>query len=224
MAAPTWNAIGTLLNGTFTNTVAIPVPAGLVLNSVILVGIYCETGDTISGPAGFTQAPNSPAAMAGQNLLSVWWKRQTSATGAGETTGTYAFTKSTTTSAWWTAVAARFQGCITTGNPIDVSNSATKTTSTTATTPAVSVTTTGADELLVFWATAYPGGGTWTQSSGFTERQEQESLTLADKTQAAAGASGSVVATYSANEAETAWLGALLPVATANTSNFFALF
>src|ERR1700752_4127221 len=86
---------GTVLTGASGTTINIPVPASLVLNDMVLAFIYSEAA-SITPPAGFSQAPASPAFVTPTNpyRLHVCWKRQTSATGSGETTGNYAFTQS----------------------------------------------------------------------------------------------------------------------------------
>jgi hypothetical protein len=80
--------------------------------------------------------------------------------------------------------------------------------------PAVTVTTTGSDRLLVWSATNWSGGA-WTPPTSFTERRDSgdEVMTSADLAQAGAGSSGSITGTCVGNDRRTAFLGALLPVA-----------
>ncbi|MFG1794110.1 hypothetical protein [Nocardia sp. NPDC049149] len=149
--------------------------------------------------------------------MRVYWKRAT-----GADSGNYAFVIAAGL-AWRMGVAIRFAGCITAGNPFDVTNSAIKTTTTTGATPAVSDTTTGSDRLWVWSGSYFNGDATCTQPSGFTERVDISggvALDVATKDQATAGASGSLTGTFSGNGGTGAWLGALLPPP---TGGFFGL-
>lgn len=207
MAAPTFGAAGTYLAGSFTSGAAVAVPTGTAAGQVVLVFIYVESGNgTISGPAGFTQK----ASIDGTNHdLEIWWKRCT-----GTDSGTYAFTWSG--NPWREAVAVRFSGCITTGDPFDVTST---NTGTGGTTPAVSATTTVADTLKV-WAATNFNGGAWTPPSGWTERVDTGGgIGAATLAQAAAGATGSVTGSSAGGAAVSlAFLGALKPPASSGTN------
>lgn len=210
MVAPVYAAAGTVLTGVSSTSANVAVPAGVVSGSVILVLMYVETTQTVTPPAGFTEAGNSPAVVtgAGAHDLHVYWKRAT-----GADSGTYNFTISPT--AWRSAVAVRFTGVISYGNPLDATNSAINT-GTDSVSPAVSLTTKGPDRTLVWIGSCFVGGGNWPVVTGFAEQIEpggNEAWAIDTKTQAAAGSTGSLSVTYSVGGGSaSAWLGALLPV------------
>jgi len=218
MAAPAFGSVGTYLGGSGTLSPAFPVPASVAANDIILVFMYTEStpeGNAVTAtpPAGFTEAPNSPiitynGTSEGQ-YQRVFWKRAT-----GADTGTYTFTLGAN-SGYVEGVAVRFTGCVTSGNPFDVTTSANSNTAGT-TTPAVSVTTTGADRLLVFGSTDWVTG-TSTQPSGMTQVSVGGGrvFDIAYVAQSVAGGSGSLTATHTGSGPLTAWLGALLPISSA---------
>jgi hypothetical protein len=193
----------------------------MALNEIALVFIHAQpnTHGTITPASGFTEAGSSPALNTnGQNLAwHAYWKRQTSATGAGETTGTYGFSFASV--GWREAFALRYTGCITTGDPFDATNSQPTINLQSATTPAVTVTTTGPDRTLVWGGTNWSTSTLTTLPTGFTTRASTSvdtSLYICDKTQASAGSSGSLTGVFStAIGAVQAWVGALLPVPSA---------
>lgn len=206
---PVFGAVGTGLTGAGSTTANVPVPSGVASGHIIVVAFYVETTQTVTAPSGFTQCANSPAVVTGASAhdLRVFWKRAT-----GADSGTYAFTIAAGV-AWRVAIAMRVTGCIATGDPWDVTTSAIKTANTTGATPAVSVTTTGANRLLVWIASSFVTN-TCTPPSGMTERadySDQAALDIATLAQASAGSSGSLTGTFSSNTASGAWLGALLP-------------
>lgn len=216
--APTWGVAGTQLTAGSSTTAAVPVPAGVVAGSVILVWMYVETTQAVTPPAGFAEAPSSPVVVTGASAHDehVFWKRATAAD-----SGTYSFTIAAGL-AWRFAIAARFDGCVTAGSPFDVTTSAIKTTNADKLSPAVTATSTGADRLFVWSATSFVTN-TSTAPATTTERidvTDQACITVATKPQAVAGSSGSLQGTFNANTASASWLGALLPV---NTSGFFGM-
>lgn len=208
MAAPAFGARGTYLSGSTTTTAAVPVPSGVASGHVILVHLYKESTASVTPPAGFTEL--APAPTTTGNVIShhVFWKRAT-----GSDSGTYSFTW--TGSAYREAVAERYTGCIASGSPVDAYNGAGRSSSGTVT-PAVTVTTTGPDRLLV-WSGANWSSGTWTPPSAggtWTERYDSgDCLTIATREQTASGSSGSVTGECATSDNEAAFLVALLPVA-----------
>lgn len=226
MALPTFGAAGAGSGGGTTTTCNIPVPTGVVTGSIVLAFLYVETTQAVTPPTGagtWAEAPDSPVVVTGAHAhdMHIYWKRAT-----GADSGNYAFVIAAGL-AWRMGVALRFAGCVDSGNPFDVTNSAIKTTTTTGATPAVSDTTTGPDRLWVWAASFYASDATCTQPSTYTERAEVSAgvaLDVATADQAAAGASGSLTGTFSANGATGAWLGALLPVAIPATGQFFTMF
>jgi hypothetical protein len=205
MAAPVWASAGTYLSGT-ASTLNVAVPSGVVADSVVTVTAFLDSTTTVTAaPSGFTQCTASPADIAANHRLVKYWKRAT-----GADSGTYDFTLSG--SAYRNAVAERYSGCVTTGDPWDASpTSATDATNGTVT-PSVNITTAGADRLVV-WSGSDWAGGTWTPPTGFTERVDQGDglISVATKTQAVAGATGGVTGTCTGSDKRTAWMGALIP-------------
>lgn len=221
MAAPTYGAGGTYYENSG-SSIAFAAPASVAANSVVVIVAYLDgTGDPgITLPGGFTQAegspvyiPASPVGGVSQNhRLLVAWHRA-----SGSEAGPYTMTL--TSSIYVSGQAHRFDGCVTTGTPIDSPTASDGSVTNTTTSPALSVTTQGADRLVLHAATSW-AGGTWTPPSGFTKRQQSAngSSTLADLAQAAAGSTGSVTATVSGSDKMQAWLGALIPAGGGGTS------
>ena len=203
MAIAFGNAGTGLVYGSRTNS-AVPVPSGVAANDIVLIHLYQDDSTvTLTPPSGFTEVTFSPtpATTSPTQSQHVYWKRAT-----GADSGSYTFTHATSNTQ---AEATRWTGCITTGTPLEVLGSAQRASSG-ATTPAVSGTTTNANEMLVFTGSIYTSP-TWTPPTGFTEAIDFESLTVDYKAQASAGATGSITATASASNAQTATLIALLP-------------
>lgn len=218
MAAPTYEAQGTYLEQEAT-THNFAAPSGVGANSVVLLIAFIGSSDdpTITLPSGFTHLSGSPVyrddvAPTGESTQSSWvvvaWHRAT-----GSESGPYTLTLGIARFA--AGCALRFEGAITSGTPFDTTDVAGNTNSATVS-PDVDLTTLGADRLLLHVATNW-AGGTWTQSSGFTERVDTGfgTITLGDKVQAAAGATGTVTATCTGNDKMQALLTAMIPVASA---------
>lgn len=199
-------AAGVYLDGADSTTAAVPVPAGVAANDVILVHLYKDVSDTVTPPAGFTEITPAASVTAPFNHH-LFWKRA-----SGADTGTYSFGW-TGSVLWRAAIATSYRGCVTSGSPIDVSNSAARSSSG-ATTPAVSVTTTGNDRLLVWCgADLNPAGtGVWTAPTGYRQRTTGTvNLNVATRYHKTAGTSGSVTGASTSGDQETAWLVALKP-------------
>lgn len=204
---PQYASVGAGVSGA-TATLSIPVPSGVASGDTITVAIYHEDGTkTITPPAGFAAAPNSPQQITGASNLHALHVFVKTATGADS--GTYAFTFSTAPT-YGTGFAFRITGADTT-NPFDVTDGQVKLTTTDGTTPAVSATTTVADTLLVWIATLFHVSAAPTLS-GWAEFYDQNSGAgfAADwKAQATAGPTGSITNTFSTQTgASCAWLGA----------------
>ncbi len=199
MAAPVYGSAGTVLSGASSATAAVPVPSGVATNDIIFVFLYLEANRTVTVPSGFTLLGGANQATTNQWTY-VFWKRAT-----GADSGTYSFTF---TSTYRVAVALRVTGAVTTGSPIDAFSKNGETTSG-ASTPPVSLTTTGADRLLLWFGSDF-SLGSWTPPSGFTERVDTGSeIGVASSTQAAAGSTGSVVGSSTGGNQQTAWLVAV---------------
>lgn len=212
MVAPAFGSAGTYLAGVTggSTTAAFAVPAGVAANDIILVFMYKENTNAITGmPTGFTEITTAPSTTAPQQHH-VFWKRAT-----GADTGTYGnFTW--TGQVWREGVAIRITGAITSGSPVDVQNT-NSSNSSVSPTPVVSVTTTGIDRLMVWSATNF-NSGTWTmptQGGGYTIRSANgNDLVVGTVAQAAAGASGSVTGSCSSSAPTTSRLLAILPAFT----------
>ena len=207
--AVAFGSAGTRLGGGTSSSGNVPVPTGVAANDIIIVIFYTEnTSPTITPPAGFTEAPNSPTGITSGlvHQTRAYWKRAT-----GNDAGTYNFTLSP--SEFRDAVALRFTGCITSGNPIDVDTQTIANSGSSS--PAVSLTTTQQDTMLV-WAVTHWNAQTTSTPSGFTTRFASEvgggfCAQIATKAQAAAGATGSVTTTAASGQTWNVWMGALKP-------------
>lgn len=217
MAAPVYGSTGTYLAGN-ANTANLDVPDNVAVNDIVVVSLYIENTDNVTTiPSGFAEATNSPSptGLPGTTRLHVFWKR---ATGADSTASTYDF--GWTNSAYRVGTVSRYTGATTTGDPWDVTASSATSSAATGP-PAVTLTTTGVDRLLVYIATSF-NSTAWTQPSGFTKRVDQGSndVMVCDLAQTSAGSSGSLQGT-SVSTTHNAWAGALIPVsATADTRPF----
>jgi hypothetical protein len=210
---PRFGAAGTQLQGS-ASTMNVAVPSGVAADDIVVVTAFVDTSTvTVTGlPSGFAQAPDSPVfcdtgGVGGAHRLYVMWKRAT-----GADSGTYDFTLSA--SDYRNAQAIRYVGAVTSGDPWNVTNSAQGGATSDTVTPAVSDTST-ADDVLWVWAGTNWAGGTWTPPTNYTERRDSGDgvCTVADRNQAAAGASGSITGTCTGNDKRAAWLGALMSVA-----------
>jgi hypothetical protein len=137
----------------------------------------------------------------------VFWKRAT-----GADSGTYDMTFTGTP--FRSAVAFKIVDEVESGDPFDVTNTAAKTTTTDGTTPSVSVTTTGSDRLVVWIGFAF-AAGVCTTLTGYNEKYDPGAggVVIDVATQASAGSTGSLSATFANNGSTAAWLGAVLPIA-----------
>lgn len=117
MTAPTVRAVGAVAAGV--NDIVVGLPAGHVANDILL--LYVESADNAGGvatpPAGYNHVPDSPqdsgGVLAASTVLSVMWKRD----GGAETDPTIADTGN-----HQMARMIAVQGCITTGDPWDVTS------------------------------------------------------------------------------------------------------
>jgi hypothetical protein len=184
MASPTFGAAGTYLSGASSNQYNFAVPTGTANNEIVLVYLYLEsTGTVTTIPTGFTQKSRPTVAGGEAHDLLLFWKRCT-----GTDSGTYNFVGP---NVWREGVAIRYSGCVTSGDPFDTPISTNSTTSATSgNAPAVSLTTTVTDTMLIYSATNFQGG-TWTPASGMTERADAGGdLTVDDLAQTSIAASG----------------------------------
>lgn len=221
MAAPAFGSAGTPVTyASSSGGVDIPVPSGVAANDIIIAQLYKEGTMAVTPPSGFTELTGSPVIVASGGSIHrqhVFWKRAT-----GGDTGNYSFTW--TGSSYRIGVAHRYTGCITSGSPLDGNpNTASRTTNATGT-PAVSLTTSGTNRLIVWCATGY-GPYSCTPPTNYTERVDfSEALTAATREQASAGSTGSITGTMSGSSGGTALLLALIPATTVDSTEFFPFF
>jgi len=206
VAAPAFGAAGTYLTGATRTSSPVPVPAGVAAEQIILVHFYLEPTVTITGlPSGFAEVGSGIANSAhGQR---VFWKRA-----AGADSGTYTFTHSST---WTEAAATSYTGATLTGDPTDASPATAQRGTSGTVTPAVSLTTTGPDRLIVWGGTVTFASGTggWTPPSGYTEQVDATfELTVATLAQPTAGSTGSITGTSAQAGPQCGFLIALLPI------------
>lgn len=206
-STPSFAAAGAHLNGSAAGA-TVAVPFGVVSGDVVLVHMSKDSSAAVTPPAGFTEITPAPTTTGTVMAHHVFWKRASAAD-----SGTYSF--AWTGSAFCSALATRWVDCASSGNPYDsgagAPNGAARSSSGTVT-PAVSLTTQGANRLLV-WSGANFGEGAWTLPTGFTTTETDAASELsatAYKVQAAAGATGSITGTCATSERETAWLLALI--------------
>lgn len=143
MAIPTFVAAGT--QGAGAGAVVPGLPAGAQADDILVLGVDSNSSQPAAAPTGYTQFPDSPQDVGGLGsaCLSVFWKRHS----GSETDPTVADTGNHTN-----AVIIAIRGCITTGDPFDVTAGNVQVgVSTTVTIPGD--TTTVADCLIVALAT-----------------------------------------------------------------------
>ncbi len=209
MAGPSFVASGT----EFSDTSAAPAfsaPAGVVANQVV-VAVFFVDGATDQHPVApdgtWEAAPDTPV-VANNHRLYVYGHRA-----AGNEAGPYTFTLDG--AVFVEGQTHRYTAAVTSGSVFDTDTEAAVDNSDVGTvTPAVSITTSGAERLLLHAATGW-SGGIWTPPTGFTKRQQPSVglSTLADLAQAVAGSSGALTASVTNPDKRTAWLGALRPAA-----------
>jgi len=213
MAAPAWGAAGTYYNPGGTGTsVVLPVPSGIAAGHIILLCLYIESTATVTPPTGFVEIPQTAptASTTGSVQYSrIFWKRAT-----GAESGSYTLTWSG--AAFRAGVAVRFTGVVATGNPWDVTDTNGRSSNGTVT-PAVAVTTTGIERLLVWIGTSWTDV-TWTPPTGFTERVDADFTGIATREWPTASNTGNVTGTSSSSHHQTGWLIALKPSSTVLTT------
>jgi hypothetical protein len=220
MAAPVFGTAGTALAyGSARTSSAVPLPASTAADDVVVVYfLQDQSGSplvTVSPPAGqgLAEVVFSPLLDTSSPLrLQVWWKRLT-----GADTGSYTFTHA---SAGTEAIAMRYTGVQTSGTPIETypTTGAVVNNTSTNTTPTVSGTTGGPDRLLLYIGGIFQTSA-FAPTAGWTERYDGSELTVDEKAQATAGATGSVGTTTTGTASRSAaGLFALLPTATASVT------
>jgi hypothetical protein len=203
---PAFGGMGAQLGGSTSTTVDMAAPANIAVDDILVAYLKVESTATITPPSGWAAVSNSPVigAVSGQEYyLHVFWKRAV----VGDVgASTYSFTGST---GYRSGRMTRYSGCVASGNPFDAVTKASAVANST-TSPAVSLTTTGTNRLLL-WQSGNFAGGTWSAPAGWTLRDNTDGQGSATLPAAAAGSTGSVTATNTLSGAMVAWLGALIP-------------
>lgn len=216
MTAPAWRAAGTAQAGV--GAVTPGMPAGVLTDDILL--LFIETSDeaiTVSGGTEtWTEVADSPVSMTvtTPTRLTVFWARASQNSPTSPTTSDSGDHQ--------LAVIAAFSGCITSGDPWDVTSPGTDSTSNTSF-AVPGDTTTVADCLVVAVATAdfqNAYGNTWTNAdlTSVTERIDtttsvgnRGSIGVATGVKAAAGAYGTTTGTLTANSRKAMMSIALRP-------------
>ena len=186
MASPVWQT-GVATAGTTATSKAVTLPSSIAANDIVIVTLYKEDTGAVTPPAGFTEktATGVPPTTNGPQAQHTFWKRM-----AGGESGTVSF--SWTANVYNAAVADRFSGCTTSGDPISDINGNFNNTSGTPT-PAVSLTGTPTDSILYWASTNFSGGSSFNPPGTFTEREDLiDVLECATKDNAAGGNTGSL--------------------------------
>lgn len=208
---PSLASAGAYTTGADRTSLGLSVPSGVASGDLLYAFIYAEANVTWTPlPSGFALV--SGAQIVGTRIwLYTFWKRATAAD-----TGTYTFTASSTV--YCSGGAVRVIDAVASGDPHDTGAGAPTSAvrnSNGTTTPAVSLTTQGADRLLL-WCGIDWNGGTWTVPTGFTAPITYgNEACIASKSQTAAGATGSITGSNSTAEHQGAALIAILPAVAA---------
>lgn len=189
------------------------LPSGWAQNDIFLLFVsYERTSVTINTPSGWANVTGSPSDLTGNFRMNAYWKR------AGSSESAPSVTQSNSQSIDSGATIFAFRGCATSGNPYDVSTSATKTsTSTSLSWP--SVTTTVSDTLVVQSRTGSVGTvASYSNAAlgSLTERHDAANgfrpLVVVTGIKASAGSTGSTTATASSTSQDVYYTIALKSV------------
>lgn len=191
------------------------LPAGWAENDILIV--FLETNNEAITVTGYTEAGSSPASNSGTNptRLTVFWKRATSSESDPSISDSGDHQAGQ-------VIAVR--GCITTGDPFDVTASSAGGTGTSITIPGA--TTTGPNRLVIAACSttrdlsATDTFSSWANSdlANLSERINQTGATgqgggfgVVTGEKAVAGAYGSTTVTQATSVEWTGWTGALIP-------------
>ncbi len=219
MAIPTFVNVGT--SATSAAAITPGLPASIAANDILIYIAETEL-QTLTVDGVWTAAPESPISCSGaatETRLFVWYHRYDGANSPSTTTNDSGDHQ--------TGQIAAYRGCVTTGDPFDVTSSGNSTTNSTA----LSITgdtTTVADCLVIAAAsfTTNVTSGSWanTDLSDLNERIDvgtgggsAGAIALVEGGKAAAGSYGATTATLSGNARKAFWTGALKPAAGTDT-------
>lgn len=185
-------------------------PTGLANDDMLYVGFYIESDAAITAPSGFSTKGNSEQNLAThEHRYYLYEKRITNA--AGEPAD---YTFSWTGAVWREAVCFAVVGAKKTGNPFNTALQTAASGASQNTTPAVSLTST-VDECLLIWFGSCFAGGSWTQPTGwilqYNSGSDHAFATLGQSTQ---GATGTITGSYTGGASgTTGLLAAIEPAA-----------
>lgn len=197
-----------------TNTV-LTAPTGLANDDILFAVIFNALTGTPSvptPPAGFTQIGTSTADGAGgfNDKFSLFWKR------AASESGSYTFTHAAASSQ---GLLLAISGAATSGSPVDVFSSNSSNTGSTST--GLSVTTTVANDLLLYIEHDWEGLGTLSPPTGMTEVFDSL-IYAASLALGAAGATGNKTQT-NGNGGGNPWAAWLVAIAPAGSGSPYTL-
>lgn len=215
MVAPIVAAAGDVVDGTFAAGATHPfdAPAGVVDGSLLVAAYTVEhngSGSLLAAPDGWLAPPGAPAfqAVANGTAFYVWFKIVEDA--GSEPTS---YDMPAQNGRWVRGAVLRISGHDE-ASPWDDGDGAVAASSTSA--PSTSITTTGADRLLLWGASSYNLSAWATMPAGFTEHATFSSLgnnttTLATMEQAGADTVTTGAIATGATLGKAAWLGAVRP-------------
>lgn len=158
-------------------SVTVTKPSGTLDGDLLVVGIYTESPNGITPPAGWTLA-TSHAHTSGNFSLFVFWKI------AATEGASWVFSHTTGTNAWITSTCGAYSGALGTNDTrVDVFGSSEGTSALLTAQTAPSVTPTASGALLVQLTTSIEGGTT-TEASGAARnwRRDDGGVALTDRT------------------------------------------
>lgn len=186
-----------------TTTAIVNRPASTSPGDIVVIGIACVAGATITTPVGFTLLDSTANGV--DIRLSTYWKIATAEAAT--------WTASLSISEYWSTFAVTLNGHDPT-TPIDVHAIAVGTTSSVA---CPSITTTQDNDMKIAIGARYGISSTsWTYPGGFTGLGQTTlwyaTIAGANALQAAAGASGTAVFTASAAGTAKTWCGSQIAI------------
>jgi hypothetical protein len=202
VASPVWVSANSLAGGN-ANTAAFTLPSSLGAGDIVVAHFYRETNfSAVTAPDGTWTREATVATGVNIHEEQIWWKRC-----VGGESGTVTFT--------WTGTAAfraggihRITGAKTIGDPFaDFTTNFNDTAS--FTTPAVSLTGTPPNSLLLWGASNFNGSSTWTRPAGYAAGSSTVVDVGASKDNTAGGNTGSVTGSSNQSDTMTAFLGVL---------------
>lgn len=186
--APVFQAAGAQQNSTGAS-VSVAWPTHLADDIGLVVIETSGNSATLTPPTGWAAVPGTPVtdvATTAGSKLHVWWKRAASSAEAAVATGA--------ATDHIVAKLHTFRGCVTTGNPWDVTTTGTKTTaSTTATVPSL---TTTLDDTLITMIVGRPNDNASTTHFGVPVNAGLTGLAEASEAGTTSGNGGGFVVSY----------------------------